>query len=306
MLVLTLSFLGAACATFVASAVGAGAHRAPRPDLAERPVSHLSLSTASPGQRLTAVDRVKNIGHAVAPKSVTKFYLETKLAHDRHLIVTYWSAGARTVPVLRPGQSSRAVAHLKVPTRDQFGTPPDSGHYYVVACADGRGKVKESKEHNNCKLSSSTINVTSSGGGGGATGTFPHEASYPGLIGSGTLSFDSPNPNQVKFQVSFNNYVDHVEIWLPRNESLVDMSPPATYGCGTPTDGDPHTGSPPTAYGQSYDGVACEFKSPLPPNTTITGTMSVSPAPSAGMGGYLYGSIDADSQVGGPFAISGP
>ena len=127
MLALALSLVVAAAATSIArpgrtggsASAGTAKKRPPLPDLVEKSVSRLP-STTHPGQGFTVVDRVKNVGRATAPKSVTKFYLETKLAHDRHLQVPAWYLGPRRVP---PRSRPRRRSHRRPSRRKPHRKP---------------------------------------------------------------------------------------------------------------------------------------------------------------------------------------
>ncbi|MBI4837723.1 MAG: hypothetical protein HY806_00930, partial [Nitrospirae bacterium] len=60
----------------------------------------------------------------------------------------------RAVPALNPGATSRGSVNVTIPTTTLSGT------YYLLACADDTNAVAEGNESNNCKASSTTVQVT--------------------------------------------------------------------------------------------------------------------------------------------------
>ena len=60
------------------------------------------------------------------------------------------------------------------------------GTFYVDVCADADRKVKESNERNNCRASRTKITISQP-----APPPLPLANSYPGLQGTGRLSFSS-------------------------------------------------------------------------------------------------------------------
>lgn len=100
---------------------------------------------------VTVVSKVRNQGVTAATTSSTRFYLSadvTRDSSDRLL------TGLRTVGLLAPGASSRTNTAVIVPAT----VPP--GTYFVLACADDLGRVAESSETNNCRASTSTVEIT--------------------------------------------------------------------------------------------------------------------------------------------------
>jgi hypothetical protein len=230
--------------------------------------------------------QVENASRNPAPRSVARFYLATPrgLAHPG----TGWDAGSLRVPALKPRKRFRATARLKVPK------DIDEGAWYVEACADADNKLKESREKNNCRHSRSTITISISHP---PPTSLPVADSYPGLQGSGNFHFSS-DPNQMGFQIVFNQIVDQIQIWVPRTVGGGQVLSAPNYGCGT-------TGDTRQLNGQTYSALLCELKGAVSPNTPITGIIRTDPAPSPGMGGYLYGSIGNENS-GGPFTMTGP
>jgi hypothetical protein len=108
-----------------------------RPDLVET-----SIDLVQQGSTLRVTDAVRNRGPATAPPSTSGYYL----AHVR--------LGGRRVGTLRPGSSSRASTRLTVPRSIAPGS------YRLRACADDRGRVPETDERNNCRISRLAVNVS--------------------------------------------------------------------------------------------------------------------------------------------------
>ncbi len=104
-----------------------------------------------PGDALAATDTVGNPGSFAAGASVTRFFLSVDPARDGSDILL---AGTRAVPSLAPGATSTGTVSVTVPAgivlRD----------YYLLACADGDGAVRESDETNNCTAASAPVTVT--------------------------------------------------------------------------------------------------------------------------------------------------
>jgi hypothetical protein len=92
---------------------------------------------------------IRNSGRVRAGRSLTGFYLSS----DRRRSRGDQRLGARRVGALPRKTVSRRVSRLIVPS----GTRPAS--YFLVACADDRGKVRERSERNNCGTSRRTILV---------------------------------------------------------------------------------------------------------------------------------------------------
>jgi hypothetical protein len=108
-------------------------------------------ATANRGSSFQAVDTTKNIGEASAGASVTRFYLsknKTKGSSDVRL------SGSRSIPPLAPqAASGPAGTTVTIPSDMSTGT------YYLLGCADDLGQVTETYSGDNCRTSTSTIQV---------------------------------------------------------------------------------------------------------------------------------------------------
>lgn len=113
------------------------------------------------GASLSVTDTTKNTGAKGAGRSSTRYYLSTDDARSKNDVLL----GKRGVPVLGPDEASTKTVEVTVPA----GT--SAREYYVVACADGKQTVAESREANNCRATAKRISVQ----GGGGDGTFPLE-----------------------------------------------------------------------------------------------------------------------------------
>jgi Bacterial Ig domain/CARDB len=130
-------------AVFAAIGVSAGAKPPPKPDLV---VSSLSKppATLRRGVTFKVTDTTKNAGAAKAAKSSTAYYLSLDARRgpgDRRL------SPRRAIPGLLKGKLSRGSAKPLVPAQMPRGS------YFLLACADDQAKVRESKENNNCRAS---------------------------------------------------------------------------------------------------------------------------------------------------------
>jgi subtilase family serine protease len=121
-----------------------------RPDLVETAVSNPPAS-AKLGGKFSVTDTVANQGNATAASSRTYYYLSVdgvKDSGDKLL------TGNRSVNSLAAGATSTGTVTVTIPTSTVVGT------YYLLACADGASAVAESNETNNCRASSTQVNVT--------------------------------------------------------------------------------------------------------------------------------------------------
>jgi hypothetical protein len=111
----------------------------------------------------TFVERLgeANVGDGRAPSSTTSFYLSRGRRLGRGAIRLVGTARVRP---LSPGRLRRVAAWLTVPA----STPAHS--YFLVACADIPGTVKERNRHNDCRVAARRIAVRSAGGSGGSGG----------------------------------------------------------------------------------------------------------------------------------------
>jgi len=111
-----------------------------RPDLVVTAASGVTSSLA-PGAAFTIADTVRNVGRRRARASTTGYLLSleaVRTADDTLL-------GTRVVKRLKPKKSAKGTAPIRLP----LGTP--TGRYVILACADVKRKVKESREKNNCR-----------------------------------------------------------------------------------------------------------------------------------------------------------
>jgi len=119
-----------------------------RPDLTISAV--INPSTAVPGAAFQVSDTVQNLTTFSAGISRTQYYLSVdafRNTGDRLLI------GLRAVPALPAGESSTGTASVTIPN----GTPLAT--YYLLACADDVRGVPERDETNNCRASTTPIQV---------------------------------------------------------------------------------------------------------------------------------------------------
>jgi hypothetical protein len=115
-----------------------------RPDLVVSSISN-PPAVAFEGHVFAVTDRTSNIGGATARATVTQYYLTS--SGNRTAV------GRRLVVRLKPGRSSRGLSHAKV--LDSVAP----GIYSLVACADGKGAVRESNERNNCRTAATKLIV---------------------------------------------------------------------------------------------------------------------------------------------------
>lgn len=156
-----LSVLGCAAVGLFLTLVAAAGAASPRADLVVGSLSRPPDSVA-PGGSFTLASRVVNRGRVKAKKSTVRFLLST----DKRRGSGDVAVASQSVKALKRREGARRAVKLTVPAF----TP--GGSYFVIACADGRRKVKEAKESNNCRASRTTLRVTaaSTAGPGGTTG----------------------------------------------------------------------------------------------------------------------------------------
>jgi hypothetical protein len=119
-------------------------------DLVETAVSN-PPATVSVGGSFAVTDTAKNQGTGNAGASTTRYYLSLdtiKGAGDKRL------TGSRAVPALAAGALSTGTVSVTVPATTVAGT------YRLLACADDTRVVAESNEANNCRASSTTVQIT--------------------------------------------------------------------------------------------------------------------------------------------------
>jgi CARDB protein len=144
------SCLAATFTSFIGVSAPEALSATTHPDLVEASLSKPPPARL-PGDSFAITDKVKNAGTARAGKSTTRYYLsldQRKGASDILL------AASRSVRALNPGQSSSGKANLQIPVTAPLAL------YFVLACADGLNKVRESSEGKNCRASPSRISVT--------------------------------------------------------------------------------------------------------------------------------------------------
>jgi subtilase family serine protease len=124
------------------------------PDLAVSALSNPPASAAAGGS-FSVTDTTANQGTATAGASTTRFRLslDSTITSADPLLT-----GSRAVPTLVAGGSSSGTTTVTIPLSLTPGT------YYLGACADDLGAVAESNETNNCRASTTTIQVTGGGG----------------------------------------------------------------------------------------------------------------------------------------------
>ena len=134
------------CLIFGALVVPAQA--AGKPDLVVSSLSNPPAQKAR-GSAFTVNETTKNIGGARAGRTTTRYFLSkdrTKSKSDRVV-------SSRSVPRLRPNRKSSVAKSLTI-----SATLP-LGNYFVIACADAKKAVRESREGNNCRASTTSMTV---------------------------------------------------------------------------------------------------------------------------------------------------
>lgn len=137
------ALIGAAALTAVP------AQAAARADLKVTAVS-VSKTTVVRGGTLKVRDTTRNTGTKRARRSVTRYYLSTNRTRgtsDRLL-------STRKVGRLVKGTRDRDARKVRIPRT----TKPR--RYYVIACADARKQVRETREGNNCRATKQRVRVT--------------------------------------------------------------------------------------------------------------------------------------------------
>ena len=137
-----------------ALAATAPSAQAARPNLVTTKLAN-PPTTAVVGAKFRVQDTVANRGGERAGRSASRFYLSTD---RRKGVGDLLMGGARDVPPLGRGDVSAAPAKRRVMATVDIGTP--RGTYFLVACADDREAVRESKEGDNCRAASRRVRVT--------------------------------------------------------------------------------------------------------------------------------------------------
>jgi subtilase family serine protease len=138
---------GALVVSLIASGLAFASTRtgeAARPDLVVSSISN-PPTVVFLGHGFSVTDRTRNIGRATARPTVTQYYLRSNGSRT--------AVGRRVVVRLRPQRSSRGTGNAMVLDSTPTGT------YSLVACADGKGVVRESNERNNCRTAATTVLV---------------------------------------------------------------------------------------------------------------------------------------------------
>lgn len=126
---------------------GPASAAAGRPDLVTSSVS--APASAVRGQTVRLRDVTVNKGPARAAKSVTTYYLST----DKRLTRGDRALGGRSVPALAPRSRRAGSVTVRVPAATVVRS------FWVLACADARKRVRESREGNNCSVASRRLRV---------------------------------------------------------------------------------------------------------------------------------------------------
>ena len=135
--------IAAACTAGAAPAAGAAG-----PDLVVTTVSKPPTAQLR-GTGFNVDDKTKNGGNAGAAASQTRLYLSLDAVKSSGDLLI----GSRNVPVLAPTVLSSARTSVMIPS----AAPP--AQYHLLACADALSVVAETNEANNCRASTTTINV---------------------------------------------------------------------------------------------------------------------------------------------------
>jgi tetratricopeptide (TPR) repeat protein len=156
----SIAFLVAAIAVVAGGSANAAKSKGKLPNLVESKVSKPPASLAV-GQSFEVKDTAHNAGDAKAGASDTRYYLtENAKQSQRNRVQSKTNprtsptdillVGFRHVKRLGPSAASSGKTSVHVPG----GTP--AGRYYLLACADDRGVVRESKEGDNCSVGGKT------------------------------------------------------------------------------------------------------------------------------------------------------
>ena len=120
-------------------------------DLVVTALSDPPLSVAATGS-FSVSDTTRNAGlTGSAPASTTRYYLSIDAVRNAGDVLL---TGTRAVPSLAAGTSSAGGATVTIPATTTVGA------FRVLACADDTAQVPETDETNNCRASSTTVQVT--------------------------------------------------------------------------------------------------------------------------------------------------
>ena len=157
----------AVAVALAAAALAAPASAAAAPNLVTRAVSD-PPTAVKVGGAFAVRDAVANTGSAARGSDV-RYYLapdakrslaERRAGKDNPRIALgdVLMGGFRKVPALARGARSAAPRRPRTIVAVPSGTRP--GLYYLLACADDRGAVAESAEHDNCRPAKKRVRVT--------------------------------------------------------------------------------------------------------------------------------------------------
>lgn len=130
------------CAAAPAGAVQAAVAKkqAKRADLQTSSIK-LSRTSIAAGAELVVTIKLTNKGKKTAGKSTSGFWISYNSKYDVGDVI----AGSAKIAKIAPRKSRSAKLKVKMPV--DF----PAGNFYVISCADGLKKVKESSEKNNCR-----------------------------------------------------------------------------------------------------------------------------------------------------------
>jgi hypothetical protein len=125
-------------------------------------------ASALEGSSFRVTETVANSGSGKAGRSDARYYLardkKASLAERRRsrtnprtALADVLLGGARSVPALDAGKRSATPRRPPTMVRVPVGTLP--GEYHLLACADDRGAVRESREQNNCLASKKKVRI---------------------------------------------------------------------------------------------------------------------------------------------------
>lgn len=134
--------------TALAGATTASARK--RPNLKVTELTNPPASASSGGQ-INGEDTTTNTGRRKAKASITKYFLSGNTTfEDDDLALT----GGHLVPKLLKKSSSHQSTNVGIPSDTADGS------YYLIACADATFLVKEKKENENCRTSTTQVVVS--------------------------------------------------------------------------------------------------------------------------------------------------
>lgn len=150
LLFLTLTF-GLSLTSSHQGSLGVSAAHAGQASFPDLVVSSITNppSTAHAASSFSVTDTTGNSGDNTAGASTTQY----RLSIDATITSSDTLIGTRSVGTLKKNSSSSGSVTVTIPS-----TLP-LGNYYLGACADGPSVVTESNETNNCRASTTTVNV---------------------------------------------------------------------------------------------------------------------------------------------------